>query len=106
MHNPTTYKAEFSGLRMHAFGKDQTLAYKGEVEIYQARDNPELWRAHPHFENGRHKWEATSARDLAAIIQDDFEFQLTDWVIHPGGIVVASRHKPLNVVRIDLKRRA
>lgn len=106
MHNPTTYKAIFDKLRMHAFGKEQTLAYKGTIEIYQASDSPEKWRARPYFDRGTHKWEAGSARDLAAIIQDDFEFQLTDWVIHPGGIPVASRHKPLNVVRIDQRRRA
>lgn len=105
-HNPTTYKAEFSKLRMHAFGKEQTLAYKGTVEIYQARDSPELWRARPAFETGRHKWEAGSAKDLAAIIQDDFEFQLSAWIAQRSSGPRLPRPQPKNVVRIDQRKRA
>jgi hypothetical protein len=106
MHNPTTYKATFSKLRMHAFGKEQTLAYKGEVEIYQARDNPELWRARPAFETGRHKWEAPTAKALAAVIQDDFEFQLTHWIAQRGSGPALPRVQPENVIMIDSRRRA
>lgn len=101
MHNPTTYKAEFNKLRMHAFGKEQTLAYKGTVEIYQARDSPELWRARPAFETGRHKWEATSKELLAAIIQEDFEFQLTDWIAQRASAPRLPRPKLENVIMID-----
>ncbi len=106
MHNPTTYIAEFSKLRMHAFGKEQTLAYKGTVEIYQARDCPELWKARPAFSTGRHKWEAATARDLAAIIQDDFEFQLTKWIARRASPPALPRPEPENVVFIDSRRRA
>ena len=106
MHNPTTYRAEFSKLRMHAFGKEQTLAYKGTIEIYQVSDSPEKWRARPAFETGRHKWEAGSAKALAAIIQDDFEFQLTKWTAYRFGETQLPRPQPKNVIMIDQRRRA
>lgn len=105
MRNDTVYRCSFSKLRMHAFGKDQVLAYKGEVEIYQARDSPELWKARPHFETGRHKWEAATAKDLAAIIQDDFEFQTTHWVGHRVETPTLKPQTPKHVIPIDLYRR-
>ena len=105
MRNTTVYRCKFSKLRMHAFGKEQTLAYKGEVEIYQARDSPELWKARPHFETGRHKWEASSAKELAAIIQDDFEFQLTHWVGHESQRPTLHHQEQRKVIPIDLIRR-
>lgn len=106
MHNPTTYHAIFNRLRMHAFGKQQTLAYRGEVTIYQSSHSPERWRARPAFETGRHKWEASSAGALMQIIQDDFETQLTEWIPKRASGPLLPRPQPQNVVWIDAKRRA
>jgi hypothetical protein len=58
---------------MHRFGFDAVLDFVADVEIYQARVSPELWRARPTFEKGAHKWEAGSAAALMALIESDFE---------------------------------
>lgn len=77
--NLTTYTARFSRLRLHAFGIQQVLEYETEVEIYQARVSPELWRARPVFSKGGHKWEAASAELLMDLIAADFEEQKKSW---------------------------
>ena len=77
--NKTTYRATFSQLRLHAFGIDQTIDYTGEIEIYQARVSPEIWRARPTFRHGDHDWEAPSAERLMELIAADFEHVCKPW---------------------------
>jgi len=106
MHNPCTFKAVFSGLILTAFGKEQTLKFRSEIEMYQACDSPERWRARPAMETGRHKWEASSPHELARIIEGDFVERLTDWTELRSSGVRLPRPQPKNVVRIDERRRA
>lgn len=106
MHNPTLYRATFSGLIMTAFGKEQTLKYRAEIEMYQARDCPEVWRTRPAMETGRHKWEASTPADLAKILQSDFVTRETAWTEHRSSAPRVPRPKPQNVVSIDQRRRA
>lgn len=77
--NKTTYRATFSQLRLHAFGIQNTVDYVGEIEIYQARVSPELWRARPTFRHGEHDWEAPTAELLQAKIAADFEHVVQAW---------------------------
>jgi hypothetical protein len=77
--DPTVYEARFSRLRMHAFGMAQILAYTETVQVYQARANPELWRARPVMARGSHKWEATSAEQLMTVIGNDWCDCLIPW---------------------------
>lgn len=76
----TTYRGRFSGLRLHAFGTAQILDYKADIEIYQARAQPELWRARPSFSRGPHKWETDSAAALMELIAGDFECCIQPWI--------------------------
>lgn len=80
--NLTTYTATLANIKLDAFGIRQTLPYEGRVEIYQARANPELWRARPMFSKGQHKWEANSAVDLARLITADFERVIKPWKVY------------------------
>ena len=75
----TTYLGRFANLKLDAFGIKQTLQYEADVEIYQARANPELWRARPTFSRHEHKWEASSADELMVIITRDFERVIKPW---------------------------
>ena len=77
--NQDVYRGTFTGLRLHAFGIDQTNDWSGEVEIYQARVSPELWRARPMFRHGSHNWEAPSAEQLMTIITNDFVGTVKPW---------------------------
>lgn len=78
----TTYSGVFQNLKLTAFGIHQVLNYECTVEIYQARVNPELWRARPMFARNKHKWEAGTAEDLMALIRQDFERQLGEWRVN------------------------
>jgi hypothetical protein len=80
--NTKTYTAIFKNLKLEAFGIDQVIDYECLVEIYQARANPELWRARPTFSRNLHKWEARSAEDLQELIASDFEVKLRPWFEH------------------------
>ena len=80
----TIWTAQFSGLRLHAFGIPQTLHWATRVEIYQARANPELWRARPTFTHGQHNWEARTPEELRSIISADFEQCLVNWQEFPA----------------------
>ena len=76
--NRKTYRARFAGLRIRAFGIEQTLTGDLELEIYQARVSPELWLVRPearHFPD----WRARSAEELMANIPEWFEMQLSPW---------------------------
>lgn len=77
--DPTVYEARFSRLRLHAFGIPQILAYTETVQVYQARANPELWRARPNFNRGPHKWEASSPQELMTIIENDWYDCIHPW---------------------------
>jgi hypothetical protein len=92
--NPDTYRARFSKLRIHAFGKEQTLAGDFEIEIYQARVSPELWLAKtPDTYSGRFsrvrmkpasklvekEWRAASAERLMEHIATYFEQCIEPW---------------------------
>lgn len=84
--NNYTYIATFRNLKLTAFGIDQVIEYTGQIEIYQARCSPELWRTRPTFTRSGHKWEASSAEDLQALIAADFEEQVMPWEVfsHQG----------------------
>lgn len=84
--NPAIWKARFSRMRMHAFGLEQVLDYETDVEIYQARVSPEVWRARPTFSHGRHYWEGNTAEDLMVKIRDDFEVVIRPWMMQPAPI--------------------
>ena len=78
----TVYRAQFSRLKLNAFGIQQTVDYVCAVEIYQARHHPELWAARPMFQHGPHAWMASSSAELREIIAADFERcdqQWTQW---------------------------
>lgn len=77
--NPTVWEARFSRLRMHAFGMAQILQYTETVQVFQAKANPELWRARPVFARGAHSWEATSAEQLMTVIENDWCDLLIPW---------------------------
>lgn len=86
-HRDTTiWTAQFTGLRLHAFGIPQTLNWATRIEIYQARANPELWRARPTFTHGRHNWESSTPEELMRIISADFEQCLVKWTEFPAPI--------------------
>ena len=104
--NLTTYRGRFSGIRMHAFGIPQTLDFVADIEIYQARVSPELWRARPKFEKGDHKWEACSAEALMCIIESDFVHHLKPFRIWRTPDVGVDPTTPPHVQRIDQRRRA
>lgn len=84
--NQTLYVAMFSKLKLDAFGIRNVLDYTTEVEIYQARMSPELWRGRPMFKGGGHKWEASSAEALMEIISADFQVTLRPWKEYPAPI--------------------
>jgi hypothetical protein len=84
--NQTLYIAMFSKLKLDAFGIRNVLDYTTEVEIYQARVSPELWRGRPMFKRLAHKWEAASAEALMELISADFEVTLRPWKEYPAPI--------------------
>lgn len=84
--NPTIWTAQFSGLRLHAFGIEQTLHWATRIEVYQARAKPQLWRARPTFTHGKHNWEASSAEELMRVITKDFEECVVEWKEYPAPI--------------------
>lgn len=106
MHNTTTYRAKFRDLIITVFGKEQVLKWTPEIEMFQYRDSPELWRARPGALTGRFKWEASTPAELARIIESDFVERETNWIeVRPAGALIP-RPQPKNVVWIDAKRRA
>lgn len=88
------YRARFRNLKLIAFGIDQTLQYEADIDIYQARVEPQLWRARPTFQHSKHVWEAASPAGLQSIIEDDFEYQLSPW-----SLVQAAPLKPKPTLR-------
>lgn len=85
--NPNTYRARFARLRVHAFGKEQTLDLNLDVEIYQARLSPELWLPRlPAFRPLENEWRAGSAELLMEHISTYFEECIEPWqrVPHPA----------------------
>ncbi|HLJ76896.1 MAG TPA: hypothetical protein VKT75_05760 [Acidobacteriaceae bacterium] len=86
LKDPTIYEARFSRLRLHAFGIPQILAYTETVQVYQARANPELWRARPVFNRGPHRWEAMTPIELMTIIENDWCDCLIPWHKTPQSI--------------------
>lgn len=80
--NPDVYRATLTQLKLDAFGIAQTIDYTGEVEIYQARVSPELWRARPMFKHGSHNWEASSAEALMKLITSDFAGVVRPWRLY------------------------
>lgn len=89
--NLTTYRARFTGLKLNAFGFDQVVDFGDEIEVYQARANPELWKARPTFTRGGHTWEASSAEALMDIITRDFVGIVKPWRVWPGQMAQESR---------------
>ena len=77
--NPTIYHARLSKLKATAFGIDQILPWETEIQIYQARVSPELWRARPMMQHAQHKWEAASAEALMFLITQDFIDLIEPW---------------------------
>jgi hypothetical protein len=73
------YRASFTGLRMHAFGFDKVTHWNAEIEIYQARVLPELWRARPMIKHGAHVWEHFDRYALMSIINSDFVGVVKPW---------------------------
>lgn len=105
MHNPKQYVATFRDLIVLAFGKPQTLKWHGEVTMFQIRDSPELWSAHPMMSTGRQKWEASTPRALAVLIEQSFVSRESRWVeVQERRPSLAPRAAD-NVVPIDLERR-
>jgi hypothetical protein len=77
--NLNTYRARFSQLRLQAFGINQILDCEVDIEIYQHRCDPELWKARPTLKRLNHTWEATSAETLMQLIEHDFEKCIVPW---------------------------
>jgi hypothetical protein len=87
--NLNTYRARFAKLHIHAFGKEQTLDSEFDVEIYQARANPELWLARPASQLTDSEWRASSAEALMTHIETYFEKCIMPWEIcwnQPAGL--------------------
>jgi hypothetical protein len=89
--NPVVYQARFANLRLHAFGIEQVLEWAADIEIYQARVTPELWRARPMFSHRHHKWESASAEDLMDLIAADFERCIRDFQPYPAPLYKTPR---------------
>lgn len=106
MHNPTVFRAQFSGLIIKVFGKLQTLQWTPEIEMYQARDSPEVWAARMASTKGPLKFQAATIADLAYLIEESFVERLTDWIPAVSTGPSRQHQKPENVVWIDSKRRA
>jgi hypothetical protein len=106
MHNPTVFRAQFSGLILKVFGRLQTLEWKPEVEMYQARDSPELWAARMAATGAPLKFQAATIADLAYVIEESFVERLTDWIPAVSTGPSQQRPRPENVIVMPLKRRA
>jgi hypothetical protein len=85
--NETVFRGRFSRLKLSAWGFQQVIAWESEIEIYQARISPELWKAKPMMTSGNHGWEASTAQDLMAMVTGDFEDCLAAWTAYPAGRV-------------------
>lgn len=77
--NTNTFRAQFTGLRGHAFGVPTVFDWTPEIEIYQARVSPELWRARPQMKRLGHTWEAGSAEGLMEVVTNDFVALTKPW---------------------------
>jgi hypothetical protein len=93
--NQTIYRGRFRWLRLNAFGINNKIDWTGDIELYQARVSPELWRARPNFRHGSHVWEASSAELLMAIIEGDFNEEIKPfrkWIVDMGDPRFPSLH--------------
>lgn len=106
MHNPTVFRAKFSGLIMMVFGKPQTIAFRPEIEMYQECDSPERWRAKCRGAGPVKKWEASTPEALARVLEEAFVERLTEWTPVVSSGPRLPRPRPQNVVSIDKRRRA
>jgi hypothetical protein len=106
MHNPTVFRAKFSGLILQVFGIAQTMKWSPEIEMFQMRDSPELWGCRMKDNPGRLKWEATSPVALACTIEEAFVDRLTEWTPLVSSGPRLPRPQPQNVVSIDKRKRA
>jgi hypothetical protein len=87
--NKTVYRAILSGLKGEAFGVPHTFQWIPEIEIYQARVSPELWRARPNFQRIGHTWEAGTAEALMNMVTRDFVDVIKPWrAFDPDGAIV------------------
>jgi hypothetical protein len=82
LKNWATYRATYTGLRVHAFGIESVLNTPLDLEIYQARVSPELWLVRP---SSRHtaQWRARSAEDLMETVASFFEECIKPWEMTP-----------------------
>jgi hypothetical protein len=71
--NQTIYRGRFSGLKLNAFGIATTVPWLADIEIYQARVSPQLWRARPYMKHAAHAWQSKTLAGLMEIIGRDFE---------------------------------
>jgi len=106
MHNPTVFRAQFSGLLLKVFGTLQTLDWKPEIEMYQARDSPELWCTRMAATGGPLKFQASSPAELARTVEESFVDRITAWTPAVSTGLLPRAPRPENVVTIDSKRRA
>lgn len=106
MRNPTVFRAQFSGLIMTVFGKEQVMKYTPVLEMYQESDSPERWRARARSAEGMKNWVAASPEALARLLEEAFVERLTEWtpVISSGPRL--PRPRPQNVISIDQRKRA
>lgn len=77
--NTNTYRATFNGLIGTAFGLAHVFEWTPEIEIYQARVSPELWRARPSSGRAGKPWEASTAVDLMGKINASFIGMVKPW---------------------------
>jgi hypothetical protein len=106
IRNTTVYRAQFSGLKLSAFGIEQTLPWVVYIEIYQARVSPELWRGRPHFRRLGHAWEAASAESLMQLIASDFEERHMDWLVFPEEPPALTERDRMKLRVLDRRQRA
>jgi len=106
MHNPTCFRATFSGLIITVFGREQTLQWKPEIEMYQQSHSPERWATRIVGTHGALKFQGSSPAELARVIEESFVERLTEWTPLVYSRPVGRDVKPQNVYWIDSKRRA
>lgn len=106
MRDDRIFRATFSDFLISAFGKVQQMKWTGEVEMYQARDSPALWRARPYIGQGTDSFHASSPVELAKVLEQHFVQRTTRWTEHVPHRLSLFHRAPKTAVPIELNRRA
>lgn len=99
----TVYVGKFRGLRVVAFGRSQTLAVDMEIQVYQEKASPALWRSRNAVEPGTLAWSGGTPESVMDQIAAAFERCVDKWQPwHVGPFGIAEKKGPQSVS--DLRR--